>query len=279
MTQIEHYLDHSTSISERELETKTLELQALYEISQLVGSALHFDKLPSQILYILHSILYMDYGDLLLLYGPGRRLSIRASYSSAPKKADCGVYSITDDIYSKIFQTCSPFIVPNIHSEPLFLSKFHPKDLPGKDRLSYIGVPIVLLQEPVGVLTVDRLFDLKVSIEEDLHFLGMVATLIGQFLNLYQSIRQEQSQLLEENRSLKAELYKRQDLSVSTRSGHKVSRRCPLKELEREKIESALRRHGWIQVRAAQELGLTQRQIGYRIKKYGLRPPGSRQNG
>ena len=48
-----------------------------------------------------------------------------------------------------------------------------------------------------------------------------------------------------------------------------------LKDLEREEVEAALRRHGWVQVRAARDLGLTQRQIGYRIKKYGLRPPGS----
>jgi Nif-specific regulatory protein len=46
-----------------------------------------------------------------------------------------------------------------------------------------------------------------------------------------------------------------------------------LKELEREEIESALKRHGWVQARAARELGLTQRQIGYKIKKFGLRIP------
>ena len=43
-----------------------------------------------------------------------------------------------------------------------------------------------------------------------------------------------------------------------------------LQEIERSEVESALRRHGWVQVRAAKELGLTQRQMGYRIKKYNL---------
>ena len=46
-----------------------------------------------------------------------------------------------------------------------------------------------------------------------------------------------------------------------------------LKKLEREEIESALKRHGWVQARAARELGLTQRQIGYKIKKYNLQAP------
>lgn len=35
---------------------------------------------------------------------------------------------------------------------------------------------------------------------------------------------------------------------------------------------AALRRNGWVQYRAAEELGITPRQIGYRIKKYGLAP-------
>ena len=46
-----------------------------------------------------------------------------------------------------------------------------------------------------------------------------------------------------------------------------------LQELEREQVEAALKRHGWVQARAARELGLTQRQIGYRIKKFSLKRP------
>ena len=52
-----------------------------------------------------------------------------------------------------------------------------------------------------------------------------------------------------------------------------ASRSRSLQDLERDEIEAALKRHGWVQARAARELGLTQRQIGYKIKKYGLRMP------
>ena len=52
-----------------------------------------------------------------------------------------------------------------------------------------------------------------------------------------------------------------------------------LRDMEREQVESALVRHGWVQSRAARELGLTQRQMGYRIKKYGLRLPGEDSQG
>jgi Nif-specific regulatory protein len=49
--------------------------------------------------------------------------------------------------------------------------------------------------------------------------------------------------------------------------------RKSLAEVEREQIEASLLRHGWVQARAARELGLTQRQIGYKIKKFNLRRP------
>jgi Nif-specific regulatory protein len=46
-----------------------------------------------------------------------------------------------------------------------------------------------------------------------------------------------------------------------------------LEELERAEIKAALTRNGWVQARAARELGLTQRQIGYRMKKFNLERP------
>jgi Nif-specific regulatory protein len=43
-----------------------------------------------------------------------------------------------------------------------------------------------------------------------------------------------------------------------------------LQEMERRGVLAALERHNWIQSRAARELGITLRQMGYRVKKFGL---------
>ncbi len=43
-----------------------------------------------------------------------------------------------------------------------------------------------------------------------------------------------------------------------------------LEEIERGEVVAALQRNNWVQSRAAAELGLTLRQIGYRVKKFGL---------
>ncbi len=44
-----------------------------------------------------------------------------------------------------------------------------------------------------------------------------------------------------------------------------------IRELEREEILSALNECGWVMARAARKLGITERIIGYKIRKYGIR--------
>lgn len=44
-----------------------------------------------------------------------------------------------------------------------------------------------------------------------------------------------------------------------------------IKEMEREEIINALKECDWVMAKAARKLGITERMIGYKIKKYGLR--------
>ncbi|HXX53964.1 MAG TPA: nif-specific transcriptional activator NifA [Thermodesulfovibrionales bacterium] len=45
-------------------------------------------------------------------------------------------------------------------------------------------------------------------------------------------------------------------------------------DIERKRISDALEKNGWVQARAARVLGITSRQMGYKIKKYNLHRPG-----
>jgi len=47
-----------------------------------------------------------------------------------------------------------------------------------------------------------------------------------------------------------------------------------VKELEKEEIINALRESNWIMAKAARKLGITERMIGYKVKKYGIRREG-----
>jgi Nif-specific regulatory protein len=53
---------------------------------------------------------------------------------------------------------------------------------------------------------------------------------------------------------------------------HKESLSSGIEEMERSSILHALEETGWIQAKAARILGITSRQIGYKIKKYAIMP-------
>ena len=50
-----------------------------------------------------------------------------------------------------------------------------------------------------------------------------------------------------------------------------------VKEMEREAIVDALIECNWIMAKAARKLGITERMIGYKIKKYGIKRGEERQ--
>jgi len=47
-----------------------------------------------------------------------------------------------------------------------------------------------------------------------------------------------------------------------------------VREIEKEEILRALAETNWVMARAARMLGITERMIGYKIKKYGIRKGG-----
>ncbi len=44
-----------------------------------------------------------------------------------------------------------------------------------------------------------------------------------------------------------------------------------IEKIEKQEIVNALRECRWIKIRAARKLGITERMIGYKIKKYDIR--------
>ncbi len=188
---------------------EALELKALYRIINFIGSAAHLDTALSAILKVLHDTLRMERATLALLDENNRHLTIRGSYGLSVEEEQRGVYSLDEGVYGQVFSTVSPFIVPDVRSEPLFLNRTGARRKISKTKIAFIGVPVVLGEVPVGVLSVDRLFGNDVSFEEDVRFLTVVATLIAQFLSLNRAIRRDRQQLVQENISLKAQLHNR----------------------------------------------------------------------
>jgi len=188
---------------------ETLKINALSETCKLIGRAVHLETTLQLILKVLHDSLQMERATLVLLDSGAHHLSIRASYGLTVEEEQRGVYGLSEGICGQIFQSGMPCVVPDITKEPLFLNRTKARSKISKKSLSFIGVPIEADGATVGVLTVDRLFGPEISFEEDISFLEILVTIIGQFLMLHKAINQQKEKLAAENRSLKAELHGR----------------------------------------------------------------------
>ncbi len=183
-----------------------LELMALYNITKLIGNAVDLGTTLDDILAVLSDTLKMERATLLLYDRLSERLVIKASCGLSAEEEQRGVYRPDEGVCGQIFQTRSPFIVPDINSEPLFLNRTGARPNLQRSTISFLGVPVIVQDLPEGVLTVDRLFGEDVSFDEDIRFLTILATLIGQFLTLHRAIEKKERKLIKENETLKARL-------------------------------------------------------------------------
>lgn len=191
--------------------TQGIELLALHRITKLIGKAVDLETTLASVMKVLNDTMQMERATLLLLDKMTGRLMIKVSCGLTVEEKQRGVYKPNEGVYGKIFQTKAPFVVPDIHSEPLFLNRTGSRPAFSKERLSFLGVPVLMQEKTVGVLSVDRLFGSEISFDEDVRFLTVLATLIAQFITLHEEIERKEAKLQEENRSLKAKLHSRHD--------------------------------------------------------------------
>lgn len=197
----------SSAASSEPSKTQGIELLALHSITELIGSAVQLDSTLSRILEVLNDTLNMERATLVLYDKSSQKLTIKASCGLSPQEKLRGVYRPDEGICGQIFQTRSPFIVPDINSEPMFLNRTGARTMLKRSTVSFLGVPVMVQGSPEGVLTVDRLFGDDVSFEEDIRFLNVLAMLVAQFITLHREIEKKEAELVEENKNLKAKLH------------------------------------------------------------------------
>jgi Nif-specific regulatory protein len=182
-----------------------LELMVLYDISRIIGQALNLDQTLETILEILSEYLSMNRGTITLQNPETGNLEIRASHGLTGLEKRRGVYRLDEGVTGLIFRTAEAFVVPDISDEPLFLNKTGARKIE-KEGLSFIGVPIILNAAPIGVLSVDRLFEDNISFEEDIRFLTILGALVGQLVSLNAQVKAREENLIRANLSLMADV-------------------------------------------------------------------------
>ena len=102
------------------------------------------DSTLSSILGVLNDTMKMERATLLLFDRTQQKLVIKASCGLSEEEEMRGVYRPDEGVCGQIFQTCSPFVVPDINSEPLFLNRTGARSKVRKSKISFLGVPVVV---------------------------------------------------------------------------------------------------------------------------------------
>jgi Nif-specific regulatory protein len=145
--------------------------------------------------------LEMKRGCVFLLDPLSKEMRIVAAHGLAKQSIEKGKYRIGEGIVGRVLEKRIPMVIPNIGEEPLFLNKTGSR--PEKEGISFLSVPIEFKKEALGVLSVDRIYSHEHgSVDDDLRVLKIVASLIAQFIKLWESFEEVEK----EKEDLKQEL-------------------------------------------------------------------------
>jgi Nif-specific regulatory protein len=188
-------------------------LSTIYEIGKILSSSLALEETLRQVLGVIATYLEMNRGMVSLVQESGLLRPI-ASVGLTHEEMQLGEFKSGEGVTGRIFQYGIPVVIPDIEYEPLFLNKTGAKrQLQGKS-IAFLGVPIKVAGESVGVLS----FQYEKSVvfkgfQPKLQLLTMVANLIGQSVRLNRQITTERQQLLQDKSRLQKDLAKKHSLN------------------------------------------------------------------
>jgi Nif-specific regulatory protein len=200
-----------TTVLESELgvSRRLKSLSLLFEISQAFEKSMDLNEVIQPVLRLVAEHTGAMRGTLTILNRNTGEITIDTAYGLSTSQLERGRYKLGEGVTGRVVQSGQPMIVPRVSQEPMFLNRTGARKGLEKKDISFICVPIKMGQETIGALSVDRLFDETVSLEEDMQLLTIIASMIAQAVRLRQSAHEERERLLEENSRLLAALQER----------------------------------------------------------------------
>ncbi|WP_240696189.1 nif-specific transcriptional activator NifA [Candidatus Macondimonas diazotrophica] len=178
----------------------------IYEISKVLGSSLDLQRTVREVVTILSTHLG-GRAMVSLLQESGDLQILEASGLTAEEKAR-GRFKLGEGITGKIMTSAMPMVVPDISLEPLFLHRTGAHQGQTDEVVAFIGVPILVGRDAIGVLSIARGAARNVSVryERIVRLLKMAANLIGQTAHLHQHIGAERASLMADRNRLQKQL-------------------------------------------------------------------------
>jgi len=233
----------------------------LLEMSRLTNGALSADRKINCALSLLSHWAGLHFGRVMLPDYREKVLKVGFHHGLPHHELDTGSYTVPMDqgLTGHVWRNGLAAVVNDILDEPIFLRRIAvPIDGSQRD-MGFICVPIRLEAKTIGVLSAQRLADPRHPYSDDVDLLRIVASMLAPIL---QSIHVKALNETDEHR----------ESWVSYTTLHpkrpRAYRRVQLTDINA--IRSAIKHSGGNQAQAARLLGMTPRQLRYRVKKLGL---------
>ncbi len=180
-------------------------LSILVDIHQALSRSLQEEEAFHIILQILHTSLPIRSGAIYRAEQEKSALHLATSVG-LDIPADQQILRFNQGLIGRIAETRKSIVIPKISKEPSLQDHPHLYHSPAPEEQTFLGVPIALDYQLLGVLYVNLLYTPKRDYNNSLHFLTLVASALVQHIHIRQLAQLEQKKLLTENVILRQQL-------------------------------------------------------------------------
>lgn len=182
------------------------ELLVVSQAAQLITRSTNAKPAIDGILRLLSELLGLNRGRVVLPNTDSGELSIVYSYGLTEDEKEKGHYSIGEGVTGRVYQTGQLALTQNIDDDPIYLTRAVERTTLPDEAVSFLAVPIIIDENPIGVLATHRLLNRHRPFQRDLSLLQVLATLIGQALRVKDLISEQTAHLVSENKLLRNRL-------------------------------------------------------------------------
>lgn len=170
-----------------DLEKRVRDLSTLFEISDTANTALELDELFQKIIKTLANRMGVYRGALRIWEDDEPVKKVEAVFGLTETERRRGTDSQIDIIQQQVRQSGQPIGVPHSRT-PLQQMEFpDAKSVQAKDPIAFWCVPVVVDEQVIGTLTIDKASD-EFSIDDDIRVLTIIAAIVAQRVKIHQMI-------------------------------------------------------------------------------------------
>lgn len=176
-----------------------LEMVVLKEISSAIVNERNGTALLRHILDVLYRRMKMLRGTFTIRRG--NDLMIEASHGLDEQEMKRGHYHVGEGITGHVAETGRPHVIEDISRDSRFLNRTRTRK--SGEKVAFICVPIIHLQQVIGTLSIDRAVDRDTDLERDQKLLEIVGNIVGDALAASLQAHEERAALVAENEKLR----------------------------------------------------------------------------